>query len=179
MVLEEFACESNLSAAYALMRNCPPVHLFADNSLLLGEDVMTKGIFCHVHGRKCCPARQTPELFVSGFSCKAFSTNNGDRWSQDPVEHQHFSSFLECKAFIERYLPKVVVLENVRGVNLPRTSGCTSTGLDEIMRHLKEISQYSWHVVPLDSVPCLSQGLVRDSVSLHFAVGAASSGCTA
>ena len=172
MVLEDFACEINLSAAYALTRNSPPLHLFTHNSHLLREDVMTKGLFCHIHGRRCSPSRQTPELFVSGFSCKAFSTNNGERWSQDPVEHEHFSSFLECKAFIAKYLPKAVVLENVEGVNFRRTSGCKGTGLDEIMKHLQELSQYSWHVVSIDSVSCLSQVSVHDS---FLCAGAASS----
>ena len=151
MVVEDAAAEIEPSAAYALARNCPPVHLFNN-----AADLITHGAvhaFCHMHQKRCGFLSGSPDLFISGFSCKANSLQNAQRWTTNPVEHEHFHSFLDCKAFIEKHRPLYVVLENVTGVLLPCGSGEKKSVMDEIGHHLRGLDGYAWHSTTLDSAP--------------------------
>ena len=78
-------------------------------------------------------------LFVSGFSCKANSTQNKERFTKDPCESHHFESFVGCLDFCKKYRPQFVLLEDVCGIQLQKARGQKETVLDEIMKRLHEV----------------------------------------
>ena len=99
-------------------------------------------------------------LFVSGFSCKANSTQNKERFTKDPCESHHFESFVGCLDFCKKYRPQFVLLENVCGIQLQKARGQKETVLDEIMKRLHEVEGYEWKYFPCDSF-CLPDARPR------------------
>ncbi len=141
---EGIAAEMDLSAAYALSMNTRCKHIFQDAKALVKDGKRSFFAYCYLHGSKCRIPEDEIDLFVSGFSCKANSTQNSERWVADPTQSEHFESFLSCVDFVALFQPKMVVLENVRGLTMPVAKGSKSTVLDAVMAKLRQLTGYQW-----------------------------------
>lgn len=151
---EVIASECDPAVAFALSQNTKPEHIFADALTLAGPKGATFS-WCFLHSRLCkVPVPVSAgalHLFVSGFSCKANSTQNNERWTKDPCESHHFQSFVGCLEFCKKYRPQFVLLENVCGIQLQKARGQKETVLDEIMKQLQEVDGYEWKYFPCNS----------------------------
>ena len=128
-VQEVLACEINPAAAFALETNAAPKHIFQDSTALVDDSASA---WCFKHGARCKKNFvKKIDLYVAGFSCKANSLQNAERFTKSPLASSHYESFLDCTRFIRKFNPLWVILENVNGISLPTSKGQTDSVLDK------------------------------------------------
>ena len=150
---ELLTCENNPAAAFALEINARPQHIFHDSASLVDD---SGSAWCFKHGARCSKKNfaKKLDLYVAGFSCKANSLQNAERFSKSPLKSVHYESFLDCARFVQKFNPLWVVLENVNGISFPTGKGQKDTVLDHVMQELRSIEGYLWQYYQLDSA-CL------------------------
>lgn len=157
-VEEVLACEINPAAAFALETNAAPKHIFQDSTALVDDSASA---WCFKHGARCKKNFvKRIDLYIAGFSCKANSLQNSERFTKSPLASSHYESFLDCARFIRKFNPLWVILENVTGISLPTSKGKTDSVLDHVMKELHSVEGYLWRYEHLDSV-CLPDSRPR------------------
>lgn len=146
---EVFACEKDAAACHCLQNAVAVDHLFEDAGTLTGERA-----WCMKHGQNCVVPSAHVDLLIAGFTCKANSTQNAQRWSEKPSESKHFEAFLQTMKVLQRLQPKAFVLENVPGVMKADGADAKETVNDVIMTKMAEtLPTYSVEHVCLTARP--------------------------
>ena len=134
-VREIFASECRPATAHTLAANVSPEHIFADvaAAAVSGEARAS----CLLHQRNCPVPQDEEDLFIAGFVCKGNSAQNPTRFREDAAASHHMATFWAVRQHLERRKPKVAVLENVAGLQLPRGGSQTDTMLSYILDQLR------------------------------------------
>ena len=123
--VEVMACDVNPSCAHALLLNAKPLHCHSD----LAQQVKHKSCYCYICN-KHCPV-PTPDanldLLIVGFPCNPNSLMNKDRFKRDATETSDAKVFLSTCDLIQKYQPKIFILENVEGVHRKKGGDSNST----------------------------------------------------
>ncbi len=129
-VKELFGAESSKSKAHFFITHLKPEHCFADL-----RDVACGGRApCFVHaGRMCDVPKTRPDLMCIGFVCKSNSVQNPRRFEKDNVKPEgadnNMDTYYAARRAIVLLGPRIVVLENVRGIMLRRGGSETDSTL--------------------------------------------------
>ena len=106
-----FACDSDATVQSWLAQMACAKYLFCD-ICALGDDCATDLLT-----QQTVPIPNA-ELFVAGFVCRDVSTENTQRDCNTIIDGTGFSgsTFHGVLAYVQRYQPRLVVLENVQGI---------------------------------------------------------------
>ncbi|CAE7269360.1 banIM [Symbiodinium pilosum] len=109
-----FGSEINENPRRFILRNCNAQHLFEDVMY-----VMEGSGPCARHGGRCPVPRGEVDIFVGGFPCTPYSFCNPKRFKRNCFTEPAAAPFFEMRKFIAERRPRLVILENVRGLLAP------------------------------------------------------------
>jgi len=116
-IREVFAVERKPEAAWFLLTNTKPGHVFCEMS----EVTHGPCARCYAHCGKLCPIPALrPHLYICGFSCKPHSTKNTSRFSADNLADPQMDSFFQARAQVLKMSPLIAIMENVLGILMRR-----------------------------------------------------------
>ncbi|CAE7386334.1 unnamed protein product [Symbiodinium sp. CCMP2592] len=128
-IRELYAVEQDPAAAQFLMTNFEPLHVFQE-----AADIKNGRGMCWRHGCSCdVPSGE--QIFVAGFSCKAFSVQNPGRFSEDASAKAHVT-LQACQDTIQLRKPHIVLLENTSGLRCVSGGGNQDPLLNTVMERL-------------------------------------------
>jgi site-specific DNA-cytosine methylase len=137
--VEVMSCDVNPACAHALLLNAKPLHCHSD----LVQQVKHKSCYCYVCNKHCpVPTSEASlDLLIAGFPCNPNSLMNKDRFKRDATETPDAKVFLGTCDLIQKYQPKIFILENVEGVHRKKggdaDSADTGTVAEWILQQLK------------------------------------------
>ena len=115
---------------------------------------------CVLHGGQVCPIpTDEQDLVVFGFECKLNSQRGNDRYVRDSVwpygTNSHMDTYYISYKHIQKFRPKVAILENVEGVLRRRGGEEEKSVLDFLLNDktwgLKNLPNYNVEVRQLKS----------------------------
>ena len=153
-VQELYAAECEASAAYCLSANNTVGHIF-ENFVDVAARASGGHAFCMLHDGVCRIPGTAEEvhLFCAGFTCKAQSKANNQRFKKSPLESPHHSLFTACVDWIKSNRPQTYVLENVTGVLSAESSENPEPVVQKLMAELLQIDGYTATYATLDARP--------------------------
>ncbi|CAE7264645.1 sinIM, partial [Symbiodinium natans] len=109
-----FGAEINDNPRRFMLNNCRSQHTFYDV-----RDVTKGSGMCARHGCTCDVPHGEIDIFVGGFPCTPFSFCNPKRFKRNCFSEPAAVPFFEMRKFIAARRPRLVILENVRGLLAP------------------------------------------------------------
>ncbi|CAE7281350.1 Hmox2 [Symbiodinium sp. KB8] len=109
-----FGSEINENPRRFILRNCNTKHLFEDVCY-----VMQGSGACARHGGRCSVPGGEVDIFVGGFPCTPYSFCNPKRFKRNCFTEPAAVPFFEMRKFIAERRPRLVILENVKGLLAP------------------------------------------------------------
>eukprot|EP00439_Symbiodinium_sp_Y106_P082210 s128_g21.t1 len=109
-----FGSEINENPRRFILRNCNTKHLFEDVCY-----VMQGSGACARHGGRCNVPDGEVDIFVGGFPCTPYSFCNPKRFKRNCFTEPAAVPFFEMRKFIAERRPRLVILENVKGLLAP------------------------------------------------------------
>lgn len=106
--------EINENPRRFILKNCSCQHLFEDVCY-----IMEGGGRCARHGGRCGVPQGEVDIFVGGFPCTPYSFCNPKRFKRNCFTEPAAVPFFEMRKFIAERRPRLVILENVRGLLAP------------------------------------------------------------
>ena len=106
--------EINENPRRFILKNCSCQHLFEDVCY-----IMEGGGRCARHGGHCSVPAGEVDIFVGGFPCTPYSFCNPKRFKRNCFTEPAAVPFFEMRKFIAERRPRLVILENVRGLLAP------------------------------------------------------------
>eukprot|EP00439_Symbiodinium_sp_Y106_P045959 s4776_g5.t2 len=124
-----FGSDINETPRRFMLKNCKgQKHLFEDV-----KHVMEGRGSCARHGG-CCPVpKEDVDIFIGGFPCTPYSFCNPKRFKRNCFTEPAAAPFFEMRKFIAVRRPRLVILENVRGLLAPNPE-TKDTPMDFILR---------------------------------------------
>eukprot|EP00913_Durusdinium_trenchii_P011601 g10895.t1 len=120
--------EINENPRRFILKNCSCQHLFEDVCF-----VMKGGGRCARHGGHCTVPSGEIDIFIGGFPCTPYSFCNPKRFKRNCFTEPAAAPFFEMRKFIAERRPRLVILENVRGLLAPNPE-TDSSPIDFILR---------------------------------------------
>ena len=109
-----WGAEINENPRRFILKNVACKHLFEDICF-----IMDGGGRCARHGGSCSVPQGPVDIFVGGFPCTPYSFCNPKRFKRNCFTEPAAKPFFEMRKFIAERRPRLVLLENVRGLLAP------------------------------------------------------------
>ena len=128
------SCERSTHARKFILQNFDPPHFYKDVvPFSEGRGICKCGL-----GQSCESWKQPLDIVTAGFPCKPFSGLNIRRWTTgyNPFNDKNAAPFYAIVKWLRSPLvakPKIVVLENVKGLMMSMSNCAYKTPLDFIM----------------------------------------------
>ncbi|CAE7578899.1 CHT1 [Symbiodinium sp. CCMP2592] len=124
-----FGSDINETPRRFMLKNCHgQKHLFEDV-----KHVMDGRGSCARHGGFCPVPKEDVDIFIGGFPCTPYSFCNPKRFKRNCFTEPAAAPFFEMRKFIAARRPRLVILENVRGLLAPNPE-TKDTPMDFILR---------------------------------------------